>query len=117
MTKKVSKPQNGEAAKLSHYDSAGRAAMVDVAAKAPTRRQAEASAFVSISAEALRAPPQNPKGNPLEVSRIAGISAAKQTSELIPMCHPLALSFVDVPTELSENGVKVYAPTPTPPQT
>ncbi len=117
MTKKVSKPQNGEAGKLSHYDSAGRAAMVDVSAKAPTRRQAEASAFVSISAEALRALPQNPKGNPLEVARIAGISAAKRTSELIPMCHPLALSFVDVTTEVCENGVKVYSQAVTTAQT
>ena len=103
--------------KLSHYDSAGRAAMVDVSAKAPTRRQAEASAFVSMSAEVLRALPQNPKGNPLEVARIAGISAAKRTSELIPMCHPLPLSFVDVIMEVCENGVKVYSQTATIAQT
>lgn len=93
--------------KLSHYDRAGRAKMVDVSAKAPTRRVAEASAFVAMSAAVLRALPQNPKGNPLEVARIAGISAAKRTSELIPMCHPLPLSFVDVTTEVCENGVKV----------
>lgn len=92
---------------LSHYDHSGRASMVDVSAKAPTRRQAEASAFVAMSPQVLRALPRNPKGNPLEVARIAGISAAKRTSELIPMCHPLALSFVDVTTEVCENGVKV----------
>jgi cyclic pyranopterin phosphate synthase len=95
--------------KLSHYNSAGRATMVDVSAKAPTRREAEASAFVEMSAEVLRALPDNPKGNPLEVARFAGISAAKRTSELIPMCHPLALSYVDVTTEVCENGVKVFS--------
>src|SRR5882672_9287128 len=95
--------------KLSHYDSAGRATMVDVSAKALTRREAEASAFVEMSAEVLRALPENPKGNPLEVARFAGISAAKRTSELIPMCHPLPLSFVDVTTRVCENGVKVFS--------
>jgi cyclic pyranopterin monophosphate synthase len=93
--------------KLSHYDRAGRATMVDISAKTASRRVAEASAFVSMSPAVLRALPQNPKGNPLEVARIAGISAAKRTSELIPMCHPLPLSFVDVTTEVCENGVKV----------
>ncbi len=93
--------------KLSHYDSDGRASMVDVSAKAPTRREAEASAFVAMSPEVLRALPQNPKGNPLEVARIAGITAAKRTPELIPMCHSLALSFVDVHTEVCENGVAI----------
>jgi cyclic pyranopterin phosphate synthase len=95
--------------KLSHYNSAGRATMVDVSAKVPTRREAEASAFVEMSAEVLRALPDNPKGNPLEVARFAGISAAKRTSELIPMCHPLPLSYVDVATEVCENGVKVIS--------
>ncbi len=95
--------------KLSHYNSAGRATMVDVSAKAPTRREAEASAFVEMSAKVLRALPDNPKGNPLEVARFAGISAAKRTSELIPMCHPLPLSYVDVTTQVCENGVKVIS--------
>jgi cyclic pyranopterin phosphate synthase len=103
--------------KLSHYDRAGRAAMVDVSAKAPTRREASASAFVAMSREVLQALPQNPKGNPLEVARIAGISAAKRTSELIPMCHPLALSFVDVTTEVCENGIKVCSQAATTAQT
>ena len=95
--------------KLSHYDSAGRAVMVDVSAKAATKREAEASAFVAMSASVLRELPNNPKGNPLEVARFAGISAAKRTSELIPMCHPLPLSFIDVSTEVCENGVKIYS--------
>ena len=93
--------------KLSHYDGAGRARMVDVSAKAPTRRQAEASAFVAMTSAVLAALPQNPKGNPLEVARIAGIMAAKRTSELIPMCHPLPLALVDVDVTLCENGVTV----------
>jgi cyclic pyranopterin phosphate synthase len=93
--------------KLSHYDSDGHATMVDVSDKSATKREAEASAFVVMSAEVLRALPQNPKGNPLEVARFAGITAAKRTSELIPMCHPLPLSFVDVTTEVCENGVAI----------
>jgi cyclic pyranopterin phosphate synthase len=93
--------------KLSHYDGAGRARMVDVSAKAPTRREAEASAFVAMTPAVLAALPQNPKGNPLEVARIAGIMAAKRTSELIPMCHPLPLALVDVDVTLCENGVTV----------
>jgi cyclic pyranopterin phosphate synthase len=93
--------------KLSHYDGAGRARMVDVSAKAPTRRQAEASAFVAMTSAVLAALPQNPKGNPLEVARIAGIMAAKRTSELIPMCHPLSLALVDVDVTLCENGVTI----------
>lgn len=93
--------------KLSHYDGAGRARMVDVSAKAPTRREAEASAFVAMTPAVLAALPQNPKGNPLEVARIAGIMAAKRTSELIPMCHPLPLALVDVDVVLCENGVTI----------
>jgi cyclic pyranopterin phosphate synthase len=95
--------------RLSHYDAAGRATMVDVSAKLDTRREAEASAFIQMSREVLEALPQNPKGNPLEVARIAGISAAKKTSELIPMCHQLPLSFVDVTTRVCENGVQVHS--------
>jgi cyclic pyranopterin phosphate synthase len=91
--------------------------MVDVSSKAATRREAEASAFVEMSAEVLQALPQNPKGNPLEVARFAGISAAKRTSELIPMCHPLPLSFIDVTTEVCENGVQVYSRAATTAQT
>lgn len=95
--------------KLSHYDKDGRATMVDVSAKQPSRREAEASAFVSMSPEVLEALPRNPKGNPLEVARFAGITAAKRTADLIPMCHPLPLSFIDVSTEVCENGVQIYS--------
>jgi cyclic pyranopterin phosphate synthase len=93
--------------KLSHYDGAGRARMVDVSGKAPTRREAEASAFVALSPAVLAALPNNPKGDPLEVARIAGIMAAKRTAELIPMCHPLPLALVDVDLRLCENGVAI----------
>ena len=93
--------------KLSHYDGAGRARMVDVSGKTPTRREAEASAFVALSPAVLAALPSNPKGGPLEVARIAGIMAAKRTAELIPMCHPLPLALVDVDLRLCENGVAI----------
>ncbi len=93
--------------KLSHYDAAGRASMVDVSAKSPTLREAEARAFVAMSKEVLRALPQNPKGDPLEVARIAGIQAAKRTSELIPMCHPIPLSKIDVSCEVTQRGIIV----------
>jgi cyclic pyranopterin phosphate synthase len=93
--------------KLSHYDSAGRARMVDVSTKSATKREAEASAFVAVKPEVLAAIPSNPKGDPLEVARIAGIMAAKRTSELIPMCHPLPLSFVDVAVRVCENGLAI----------
>jgi cyclic pyranopterin monophosphate synthase len=93
--------------KLSHYDKQGRASMVDVSPKSTTKRTAEASAFVKMARKVIRALPQNPKGDPLEVARIAGIQAAKRTSELIPMCHPLALSHVDVQVSVCENGVAI----------
>src|SRR5579862_6917928 len=93
--------------KLSHYDDAGRASMVDVSGKKPTVREAEAAAFVAMSREVLRALPKNPKGDPLEVARIAGIQAAKRTSELIPMCHPIPLSKVDVTAEIKRDGIAI----------
>ncbi len=92
---------------LSHYDSAGRVRMVDVSGKAPTKREAEASAFIEMPPAVLAALPDNPKGDPLEVARIAGIMAAKRTAELIPMCHPLPLAHVDVTLRLCENGVAI----------
>ena len=98
-----------ESSRLSHFDEAGRASMVDVSGKLPTRRTAVASAFVELSTAVLAALPSNPKGNPLEVARIAGIQAAKRTSELIPMCHPLPLSHVDVQTEVGPEGVRITA--------
>jgi cyclic pyranopterin monophosphate synthase len=93
--------------KLSHYDGAGRARMVDVSGKPATKREAEASAFVAIDPKVLATLPNNPKGDPLEVARIAGIMAAKRTAELIPMCHPLPLSLIDVDLRLCENGVAI----------
>jgi cyclic pyranopterin phosphate synthase len=81
--------------------------MVDVSAKAACKRTAEASAFVAISSEVMQALPKNPKGDPLEVARLAGIMAAKRTSELIPMCHPIPLSHIDVQLRLCENGVAI----------
>jgi cyclic pyranopterin phosphate synthase len=93
--------------KLSHYDAEGSAHMVDVSAKAATRREAEASAFVVLSDKVLAALPQNPKGNPLEVARFAGIQAAKRTADLIPMCHPLPLSFIDVSATVVAGGIEI----------
>lgn len=95
--------------RLSHFDSAGRAVMVDISGKQSTRRTATASAFVELSAAVLEALPRNPKGDPLEIARIAGIQAAKRTSELIPMCHPLPLTHVDVRAEVSEGGIRIEA--------
>jgi len=92
---------------LSHYDRSGKARMVDVSAKVATRREAEASAFVRMKPAVLKALPKNPKGDLLEVARLAGMMAAKQTSNLIPMCHPLPLAHVAVDIRLCENGVAV----------
>jgi len=95
--------------RLSHYDSHGKVRMVDVTGKAPTQRTAVATGFVRISPQALRGLPKNPKGDPLEIARIAGIAAAKRTSELIPLCHPLPLSHIDVRARVCENGVELVA--------
>ncbi|MGC9198026.1 MAG: cyclic pyranopterin monophosphate synthase MoaC [Acidobacteriaceae bacterium] len=95
--------------RLSHFDEAGQARMVDVGGKAPTHREAVAGAFVELNEAVLAALPQNPKGDPLQVARIAGIQAAKRTAELIPMCHPLALSFVDVEASVVAGGVEIRA--------
>ena len=81
--------------------------MVDVSGKGATKRQAEASAFVVLTPAVIQALPDNPKGDPLVVARIAGIMAAKKTSDLIPLCHPLPLSHVDVTLRLCENGVAI----------
>src|SRR6202021_2277963 len=93
--------------KLSHYDAEGSAHMVDGSGKASTRREAEASAFVVLSDVVLAALPKNPKGNPLEVARFAGIQAAKRTADLIPMCHPLALTHIDVQAAVVSGGVRI----------
>jgi len=95
--------------KLSHYDSAGSPRMVDVSAKPETRRTARAHAFVCIDKAVLKKLPANPKGDPLEIARIAGIAAAKRTSELIPLCHPLMLSHADVDVSLENDGVRIIS--------
>ncbi len=103
--------------KLSHYDAAGSPRMVDVSAKPETKRTARAHAFVKISRAVLARLHQNPKGNPLEIARIAGISAAKKTAELIPLCHPLALSHAGVEVTVESRGVRIVASASTTGQT
>ncbi len=97
--------------KLSHYDEAGRIRMVDVSGKETTSRRAVASCRVLLSAEAIRVlrSQTNPKGDPLEIARIAGIMAAKKTSELIPLCHQINLSKVNVTAEVRNDGVYLEA--------
>jgi cyclic pyranopterin phosphate synthase len=95
------------AKKLSHYDRGGRIRMVDVSAKPATMRQAVASVLVKMTRRTLRALRRNPKGDPLEVARVAGIAAAKRTAELIPLCHPLLLTHIDVRADLCKNGVAI----------
>jgi cyclic pyranopterin phosphate synthase len=95
--------------KLSHYNEAGEASMVDVGGKPETRRTARAQAFVKMSREVLEALPKNPKGDPLAVAKVAGILAAKKTAELIPMCHSLPLSHADVETTVEAEGIRVVA--------
>jgi cyclic pyranopterin phosphate synthase len=93
--------------KLSHYDESGAARMVDVSGKETSAREAEASAFVAMSDAVVKALAGNPKGNPLETARIAGIMAAKKTSDLIPLCHPLPLAHIDVTLRQCENGIAI----------
>ena len=95
--------------KLSHYDASARVSMVDVSAKAVTTRTAEAQGFVRMKPAVVRAVRRlkNPKGNPLEVARIAGIAAAKRTAEWIPLCHPLPLTHIDVTATLCKDGVEL----------
>ena len=95
---------------LSHVDEEGRVAMVDTGGKAQTARRARASVHVLMSAEAVAAlrAGRTPKGDPLETARIAGIMASKRTAELIPLCHPLPLTHVDVRAELRDDGVYLW---------
>jgi cyclic pyranopterin monophosphate synthase len=95
--------------RLSHYDSAGEVAMVDITAKAVTARTASAHAFVAMSPEVIAALPHNKKGDPLQVARIAGISAAKKTSELIPLCHQIPLTHVALSFNSRPNGIEIIA--------
>ncbi|MFB3827697.1 MAG: cyclic pyranopterin monophosphate synthase MoaC [Bryobacteraceae bacterium] len=103
--------------KLSHYSRAGSPRMVDVSAKKETRRTARAEAFVRIRPEVLEQLPRNPKGNPLEIARIAGIAAAKRTADLIPLCHPLMLTHAGVEVTVEKHGVRVLASAATTAQT
>ena len=103
--------------KLTHFDDFGHPRMVDVSAKGDTKRTARAHAFVRMSADVLAALPSNPKGDPLVVARIAGIQAAKRTADLIPLCHTLPLSHVDVAMMVEADGVRVIASAATTAQT
>ena len=94
---------------LSHYDRAGSPCMVDVGAKPVTQRTARARALVAMRPAVLRQMAQNPKGDPLEIARTAGILAAKRTWELIPLCHPLLLAHIDVQAKIRALGVEITA--------
>ncbi len=96
-------------ARLSHYGKRGEVRMVDVSAKPVTTRTAVAQGFVRMTPSVVRAVRRlrNPKGNPLEIARIAGIAAAKRTAEWIPLCHPLPLTRIDVTARLCQNGVEI----------
>ncbi len=102
---------------LSHFDQTGSARMVDVSAKAETERTARAHAFVRIRPDVLAKLPENPKGNPLEIARIAGIMAAKKTPGLIPMCHPLLLTHAGVDVAVEPDGVRIVSTVSTVAQT
>jgi cyclic pyranopterin phosphate synthase len=97
--------------KLTHIDDEGRVAMVDVGAKPVTARLAVATGFVRMRPETVAAVREGrtPKGDPLETARLAGIMAAKSTASLIPLCHPLPITHVDVRAELVEDGVRLEA--------
>jgi cyclic pyranopterin phosphate synthase len=103
------KPRRG--GKLTHYGTSGEVTMVDVTAKPATLRSAMAHGFVRMSRQVLASVRrlETPKGNPLEVARIAGIAAAKRTAEWIPLCHPLPLTHIDVTMRLCQNGVEIHA--------
>jgi cyclic pyranopterin phosphate synthase len=103
--------------KLSHYNAAGSVSMVDVSSKPLTSRTATARAFVAMPKDVIAALPSNKKGDPLEIARIAGISAAKKTAELIPLCHQLPLSHVSVDFRLEPTGVEIITSTRTIAQT
>jgi cyclic pyranopterin phosphate synthase len=97
--------------KLSHYTTSGEVQMVDVSSKSVTTRTAIAHAFVRMAPKVVKAVRnlKNPKGNPLEVARIAGIAAAKRTAEWIPLCHPLPLTHIDVTPRLCKDGVEIHS--------
>src|SRR5919197_744277 len=102
---------------LSHVDESGGVRMVDIGSKPLSRRRATASATVTMAGETARRLRELPKGDALAASQIAGIMAAKRTSELIPLCHPLPLSAVDVRLDVGEERVEITASVETTAQT
>jgi cyclic pyranopterin phosphate synthase len=98
---------------FSHYDSKGRSVMVDVSFKSITERVAKATAFVKMSSKTVDMIEKKmmPKGDILEVARVAGIMGAKETSGLIPMCHPLQLNYVgvDIDLDMEKNGIRIFS--------
>jgi cyclic pyranopterin phosphate synthase len=102
---------------LSHFDESGQPRMVDVSAKVETKRTARAHAFVRMKPEVLAKLATNPKGNPLEIARVAGVMAAKKTSDLIPLCHPLGLSHADVDVTQEAEGIRIVSTATTTAQT
>ena len=102
---------------LSHVDESGSVRMVDVGGKPESRRHAVASARVHMAAETARRLRELPKGDALTTAQLAGIMAAKRTSELIPLCHPLPLSHVEVTLEVGEGSVEITASAETTAQT
>jgi cyclic pyranopterin phosphate synthase len=103
--------------KLSHYNAAGDIAMVDVSGKEPTKRTAAARARLVMSPQVIRSLPKNKKGDPLQIARIAGIHAAKKTSELIPLCHQIPLSHVGLEFKVGSRGIEITATATTTAQT
>jgi cyclic pyranopterin phosphate synthase len=102
---------------LSHVDESGSVKMVDVGGKPESRRRAVASARVHMASETARRLRELPKGDALTTAQLAGIMAAKRTSELIPLCHPLSLSHVEVTLEVGEGSVEITAAAETTAQT
>ena len=102
---------------LSHVDEAGDVRMVDVGDKPLSRRRAVARAVVRVAPETVGQLASLPKGDALVTAKLAGIQAAKRTSELIPLCHPLALTYVGVEIELGEGEVEIVASAETTAQT
>jgi cyclic pyranopterin monophosphate synthase len=109
--------RNPKMTKLSHFDETGAPRMVDVSAKTETKRTASAHAFVRMKPEVVANLAANPKGNPLEIARVAGIIAAKKTSDLIPLCHPLPLSHADVEVSQEPGGIRIISTASTTAQT
>jgi cyclic pyranopterin phosphate synthase len=102
---------------LSHVDETGAVKMVDVGAKPAQRRRAVARAVVRMAPETATRLRDLPKGDALTTAQLAGIMAAKRTSELIPLCHPLALTHIEVDTRVLDDGVEIIASAETTAQT